>query len=244
VKIPIDFEPVQSIKADFTTLERLVLEPEQTPTATFLRVVTDHLEGGAQGGGLGEYVEHNRSEYYAQRHLQECELGLEKYVRRIQERLLDAIVPDEQKGEMPILPILNRYKSIGTTSDVDFTTKRNVHSTQRSHVSAVVMDSSWEQTAAFHLERQTDHVFCYVRNDRPFLLIPYEYEGVQHHFEPDYLVRLKSGKAVVLEMKGEENDQEGPNTRPPGAGSQRSTTGGVWACGTLPSAGTLNGFRG
>ncbi|OGG49846.1 MAG: hypothetical protein A3F84_15830 [Candidatus Handelsmanbacteria bacterium RIFCSPLOWO2_12_FULL_64_10] len=256
-----------SIKADFTTLERLVLEPEQTPTATFLRVVTDHLEGGARGGGLGEYVEHNRSEYYAQRHLQEiefeiarqivaalvgegsqspvkgsartrglarhelfpqvlrivrryvrqkvdfrdvhpCELGLEKYVRRIKERLLDAIVPDEQKGEMPILPILNRYKSIGTTADVDFTTKRNVHSTQRSHVSAVVLDSSWEQTAAFHLERQTDHVFCYVRNDRPFLLIPYEYEGVQHHFEPDYLVRLKNGKTVVLEMKGEENDQD------------------------------------
>jgi hypothetical protein len=38
--------------------------------------------------------------------------------------------------------------------------------------------------------------------------IPYEYEGVQHHFEPDYLVRLKNGKTIVLEMKGEENDQD------------------------------------
>jgi type III restriction enzyme len=137
-----------------------------------------------------------------------CELGLEKYVRRIKERLLDAIVPDEQEGEMPILPILNRYKPIGTTADVDFTTKRNVHSTQRSHVNAVVLDSSWEQTAAFYLERQTDHVFGYVRNDRPFLLIPYEYEGVQHHYEPDYLVRMKNGKTTVLETKGEEDDQD------------------------------------
>jgi len=256
-----------SVKADFATLERLVIEPENTPTATFLRIITDHLEGGTRGGGMGEYVEHNRSEYYAHHHLQEiefeitrqivavlvgegsqapvrgsaktrglarhelfpqvlrivrrfvgqkvdfsganpCELGLEKYVRRIKERLLDAIVPDEQEGEMPILPILNRYKPIGTTADVDFTTKRNVHSTERSHVSAVVLDSSWEQTAGFYLEQQRDHVFCYVRNDRPFLLIPYEYEGVQHHFEPDYLVRMKSGKTVVLEMKGEENDQD------------------------------------
>jgi len=244
-----------------------VVEPEKTPTATFLRIITDHLEGGTRGGGIGEFIEHNRSEYYARHHLQEiefeiarqivaalvgegsqapvkgsawmrglarhqlfpqvlrivrkyvsekvdfrgmhpCELGLERYVRRIKERLLDAIVPDEQEGEMPILPILNRYKPIGRTADVDFTTKRNVHSTQRSHVNAVVLDSSWEQTAAFYLEQQTDHVFCYVRNDRPFLLIPYEYEGVQHHYEPDYLIRLKNGKMLILETKGEEDDQD------------------------------------
>lgn len=256
-----------SVKADFATLERLVIEPEHTPTATFLRIITDHIEGGARGGGMGEYVEHNRSEYYARHHLQEiefeiarqivaalvgegsqapvrgsaktrglarhelfpqvlrivrrfvgqkvdfrganpCELGLEKYVRRIKERLLDAIVPDEQEGEMPILPILNRYKPLGTTADVDFTTKRNVHSAERSHVNAVVLDSSWEQMAAFYLEQQTDHIFCYVRNDRPFLLIPYEYEGVQHHYEPDYILRMKSGKTAVLEMKGEESDQD------------------------------------
>jgi type III restriction enzyme len=137
-----------------------------------------------------------------------CELGLEKYVRRIKERLLDAIVPNEQEGEAPLLPILNRYKPIGTTADVDFTTKQNVHSTIRSHVNAVILDSSWEQTAAFYLERQTDHVFCYVRNDRPFLLIPYEYEGAQHHYEPDYLIRLINGQTLILEVKGEEDDQD------------------------------------
>lgn len=256
-----------SVRADFNNLERLVIEPENTPTATFLRIITDHLEGGVRGGGIGEYIKQDRAEYYARHHMQEiefeiarqivaalvgegeqapvrgsarmrglarhalfpqvlkivhgyvarkvdfrgvhpCELGLEKYVRRIKERLLDAIVPNEQEGEVPLQPMLNRYKPIGTTADVDFTTKRNVHSTQRSHVNAVVLDSSWEQTAAFYLEQQTDHVFCYVRNDRPFLLIPYEYEGVQHHFEPDYVVRLKSGQTMILEMKGEEDDQD------------------------------------
>ncbi|MBI4330134.1 MAG: DEAD/DEAH box helicase family protein [Chloroflexi bacterium] len=256
-----------SVKADFSTLERLVVEPEQTPTATFLRIITDHLEGGAHGGGMGEFVEHNRAQYYAQNHPQgiefeiarhvvaalvgegpqapvrgsarmrgrarhelfpqvlrivrryvrekvdfrgvnPCELGLEKYVRRIKERLLEAILPDEQQGETPILPVLNKYLPVGRTSHINFTTKRNVHSTQRSHVNAVVLDSTWEQTAAFYLEQQTDHVFCYVRNDRPFLLIPYEYEGVAHRYEPDYLVRLKGGKMLVLEIKGEEDDQD------------------------------------
>ncbi|MCK9195499.1 MAG: hypothetical protein M0P16_00780 [Syntrophales bacterium] len=116
--------------------------------------MADHLEDGVHGGGIGEYVKHDRAEYWARHHLQEiefeiarhvvaalvgegeqapvqgnartrglarhelfpqvlrivpryiaekvdfrgqhqCELGLEKYVRRIKELLLDAIVPNE-----------------------------------------------------------------------------------------------------------------------------------------------------
>jgi type III restriction enzyme len=137
-----------------------------------------------------------------------CEIALDIYMQRIKERLVAAIEPDEQGGEAPLLPILNRYEPVGTTADVDFTTKRNVHSTVRSHVNAVVLDSSWERTAAFFLESRADLVRCYVRNDRPFLQIPYEYEGVQHHYEPDYLVRLRDGRTLVLEVKGEEDDRD------------------------------------
>lgn len=71
-----------------------------------------------------------------------------------------------------------------------------------------MLDSSWEQTGAFYLEQHTDLVPFYARNDRPFLLIPYEYEGADHHFEPDYLVRLANHRTLVLEMKGEEDDQD------------------------------------
>jgi len=253
------------IRVDFSKVERLVVEPDQTPTATFVRIITGHLEGATRGGGIGAFIEHNRAEYYSIHHLQEiefeiarqavatlvgegpqaavkgsartrgmarhqlfpqvlrivhqyvsekvdfrgvhpCELGLEKYVKRIRERLLDAILPDETQGESPLSPVLNRHKPIGTSADVDFTTRREVHGTWRSHVNAVVLDSKWEQTAAFQLERETSPAFCYVRNDRAFLLIPYEYEGVQHHYEPDYLVRLKTGKTLILEVKGQEDD--------------------------------------
>ena len=186
------------IRADLSKMEHLVLEPEVTPTATFMRIQAGYTEGHAAVSGIGEFVEHNREEFYARHHLQEiefeiarqivaalvgegsqapvkgsarirgmarhqlfpqvlrivkryvsgkvdfrgvnpCELGLEKYVRRIKERLLDAIEPDERQGEAPILPILNLYKPIGTTTDVNFTTRRNVHSTQRSHINAVVL---------------------------------------------------------------------------------------------------------
>ena len=36
----------------------------------------------------------------------------------------------------------------------------------------------------------------------------YEYEGVRHHYEPDYLVSLRKGKTLILETKGEEDDQD------------------------------------
>ena len=60
-----------------------------------------------------------------------CELGLEKYVKRIVERLRDGIVPDDSEGEPPLMPILNRYKPIGTTAEVDFKTTRPCHATTR-----------------------------------------------------------------------------------------------------------------
>jgi type III restriction enzyme len=37
--------------------------------------------------------------------------------------------------------------------------------------------------------------------------IPYEYTGIDHAYEPDFLVRLRNGVTVVLEIKGFEDDQ-------------------------------------
>lgn len=142
-----------------------------------------------------------------------CELGLDVYVNRIVSRLLDTIEPDETQGEPPQVPILNRYKPIGTTADVNFMTTRPTHGTQRSHVNQIVLDSSWEKSAAFYLEQLAGDpesgkpVFCYVRNERPFLVIPYEYEGVSHSYEPDYLVRLNNGLTLILEIKGAKDDK-------------------------------------
>jgi type III restriction enzyme len=137
-----------------------------------------------------------------------CELGLEKYVRRMVERVRDGIVPDDSEGEPPLMPILNRYKPIGTTVDVDFKTTRPCHATGKSHIDQVVMDNlAWEASASFRLE-SSDHVAWYARNDHLGLLIPYEYTRIDHSYEPDFLVRLASGTSVVLEIKGFEDDQD------------------------------------
>ncbi len=254
------------IRADVDKMEPLVVEPEQTPTATFLRIQAGYSEGAASGKGLGAFVEHNRSLYYSMHHMQQiefevarqvvsalvgegefapvggsartrayarhelfpqvarlvrkyvstkvdfrgahpCELGLDKYVRRIVERLLHAIEPDDDRGEMPLLPVLNRFNPVSSTSDVEYTTKRPVHATVRSHINSVVLDSTWEQTVSFHLERLSSLVKCYARNDRGFLTIPYEFEGVQHSYAPDYLVRLVNDVVLLLEVKGLIDDE-------------------------------------
>jgi type III restriction enzyme len=134
-------------------------------------------------------------------------LGLEKYVQRIVERLRDAIVPDESEGEAPLMPITNRYKPIGSTAEVDFKTTRACHATMKSHIDQGVLDNeAWESSAGFRLE-SSDAVQFYARNDHMGLTIPYEHDGNDHAYEPDFLVRLSNGVTVVLEIKGFENDQ-------------------------------------
>ena len=103
-----------------------------------------------------------------------CEIGHERYTTRIVERLMAAIQPNDVEGETPLLPILNRYKPIGTSAEVDFMTTRSCHGTERSQINQVVLDTdTWERSSCFRLE-QSEVVDYYVRNDHLGLGIPYE----------------------------------------------------------------------
>ena len=118
------------------------------------------------------------------------ELGLETYVKRVVERLVGAIEPNDTQGEPPLLPLLNRYKPIGSTADVDFKTTRPSHGTIKSHINQIVLDTAtWERSVAFRLE-QSPVVSYYARNEHLECAIPYEYLGASHNYIPDFLVRL------------------------------------------------------
>lgn len=135
----------------------------------------------------------------------EREIGLATYTQKIIELLTTAIEPNKNDGEPPLLPQLNKYKPIGTSEVVNFTTKRPVKETIKSHVNLVVADTQqWEQSAAFVLESESK-IVAYVKNDHLELTIPYEFEGEPHHYEPDYIIKLKSGLNLILEIKGMED---------------------------------------
>ena len=250
------------IRADVAAIERLVLEPDHTPTAAFVKPQVGYQLGYPSLAGSFQFQEHNQAEYYASTHPQTirfeigrqivvgltessgkppklqlqarhqlfpqvlrlvneyidtqvdfrgchpCELGLEKYVRRIVERLIDAIEPDNAGSEPALLPVLNRYKPIGSTAQVDFKTVRPCVGTTKSHINLVVADTgSWKQAAVFRLE-QAPVVAAYARNDHLEFSIPYEFEGVPHPYMPDFLVRLVNGTTLILEIKGQQTEQD------------------------------------
>ena len=138
----------------------------------------------------------------------ECELGMERYMKRATDRLTYAIEPNVAEGEPPLIPIVNRYKPVGSTAEVDFKTVAAVHSTTKSHLNQVVLDTkTWESAAAFRLE-ESPVVKSYAKNDRLGLHIGYEYDGVSRYYEPDFLVRLTNDVNLVLEIKGYQSDED------------------------------------
>jgi type III restriction enzyme len=140
------------------------------------------------------------------------EVALEKYQQRIVERLTEAIEPDTEAGEPPILPIIERFRPIGSTAEVLFRTVRQCVGTTKSHISHVVLDApEWEHSVAYQLERIPE-VIAYARNDHLDFTIPYECQGVRHEYRPDFLIRWRreDGREVkiVLEVKGFETEQD------------------------------------
>ncbi|MGC8898587.1 MAG: restriction endonuclease, partial [Bacteroidota bacterium] len=140
------------------------------------------------------------------------EVALLKYKQRILERLTDAIQPDTEAGEPPILPVIERFRPVGSTAEVLFRTVRPCVGTTKSHVSHVVLDApKWEHSVAYQLE-QMPEVVAYARNDHLDFTIPYEWQGARHEYRPDYLIRWRCEDGhkvvVILEVKGFETEQD------------------------------------
>ncbi len=140
------------------------------------------------------------------------EVALLKYRQWIVERLLEAIEPDIQPGEPPLLPIIERFRPIGSTKEVLFRTTRPTVGTKKSHISHVVLDAPiWEHSVAYQLEGIPE-VVAYARNDHLDFTIPYEWQGVRHEYRPDFLIRWRCADGqevkVILEVKGFESEQD------------------------------------
>ncbi|HXF05588.1 MAG TPA: DEAD/DEAH box helicase family protein [Blastocatellia bacterium] len=150
------------------------------------------------------------------------EIALLKYKQRIIERLTEAIEPDTEAGEPPLLPVIERFRPIGSTSEALFRTVRPTVGTSKSHISHVVLDApKWEHSVAYQLERIPE-VIAYARNDHLDFTIPYEWLGARHEYRPDYLIRWRlpdgSEVKVILEVKGLRPSRIGRRRRRRGGG--------------------------
>ncbi|MGO8685438.1 MAG: DEAD/DEAH box helicase family protein [Thermoleophilia bacterium] len=119
-------------------------------------------------------------------------------------------------GEQTLLPILQPYDTVGSTSYVDFDTTRAVMVTDpdKCHISHVVCDTdSWEQKMAQVLE-DMDEVESYVKNHNLGFTIPYTYEGETHNYVPDFIVRLRADARtreplnLIIEVSGQSKPEK------------------------------------
>ncbi len=109
---------------------------------------------------------------------------------------------------LALVPVFDTERPIRSTGDMlPWYTGKACEHTNRSHINMSVFDSRWEASESFELDRNPN-VRSWVKNDHLGFEITYSYKGVFHKFRPDYLVRLSSGKMLVLEVKGQDDQQQ------------------------------------
>lgn len=129
-------------------------------------------------------------------------------------KIQQAIISEnlENKRDKKLLPILAHYDTLGSTRYVDFLTTKAVRETVKSHINYVVADTEeWEQGVAKKLE-QMPEVLAYVKNQNMGFAIPYEHQGVAHHYIPDFIAVLempdKSKFNLLIEVTGKKDDKK------------------------------------
>lgn len=106
-----------------------------------------------------------------------------------------------------LVPIFDKEVPIKSTSKmVTWYTIKPCELTSRSHISHVVYDSSWEASESYELENN-NAIDSWAKNDHLGFVISYLYKGVIHSYYPDFLIRLKNGKMLVLEVKGVDDEK-------------------------------------
>lgn len=140
--------------------------------------------------------------------------GLEDKRKRVLVRLNAAAIVNhlapfiQQENVEAYELVVDTNKPIISTGDMKpwDTSKPFVH-TRKSHINFCVCDSRWESTTALHLDR-SQHVVAWVKNDHLGLEIRYLFNGGEHKYRPDFLARLSNDEILIIETKGEEDQQD------------------------------------
>lgn len=139
------------------------------------------------------------------------DIALETYAGRLVKHLATGITPAAAGANAPLMPVINRMRRFHTTAEAEETTTRPVLAVEKSHLNGVVVGSGLERQAAEALDR-LHFVEAFTANSRGFGLgIVYDDGDQPRSYEPDFVVRLKGGVQVLLEIKGLGGELHDPN---------------------------------
>lgn len=112
-----------------------------------------------------------------------------------------------EQNQERIEPVFDEEFPVGSTRYMRtwYTTKL-CQPAQKSQISHVVADGAWEAHAANVLET-SEHVLAYAKNDHLGFQIYYMWNGAKRRYVPDFLIRLANGCTLILEIKGEDSQQ-------------------------------------
>jgi type III restriction enzyme len=114
---------------------------------------------------------------------------------------------NEQNQER-LEPVFDETFPIGSTRQMrTWYTTRPCRPTRRSQISHLLADSAWEQHAANAFEG-SPLVEAYAKNDHLGFQVWYLWKGSKRRYLPDFLVRLSNGRTLILEIKGQDTDQD------------------------------------
>jgi type III restriction enzyme len=104
-------------------------------------------------------------------------------------------------------PVFDTDNPIRSTGDMrPWYTGKPCAPTERSHINQCVFDSTWEASEAFAIDHHPN-VDAWVKNDHLGFDIHYMFQGSVHKYRPDFLIRLRSGEMLVLEVKGQDDQR-------------------------------------
>ena len=106
-----------------------------------------------------------------------------------------------------LTPVFDKENPIRSTSDVrTWWTSKPCEPFENSHLNFVVCDSTWEYLEAKTISN-SEAVQSFVKNDHLNFVVYYYFQGVVRRYFPDFIIKLKSGENLILETKGQDNEQ-------------------------------------
>jgi len=106
-----------------------------------------------------------------------------------------------------IVPIFDKEIPIKSTENMMlWYTSKPCELAKKSHISHVVLDSTWEFSESMELDRNK-FIVSWVKNDHIGFFINYIFKGVFHKYYPDFIIKLSNGKNFILEIKGLDDQQ-------------------------------------
>jgi len=106
-----------------------------------------------------------------------------------------------------LTPVFDKESPIRSSADIRtwWTSKPN-EAFDKSHINFVVVDSKWEYLEAKTIN-ESNVVKSFVKNDHLNFVVYYNYQGVVRRFFPDFLIKLTTGENLIVETKGQDNEQ-------------------------------------